>query len=316
MKKLILLLSLLFSGFAFGQQNTLTTTTLSSAVSLPSATSNGTLIIVASATGITKNTTGIYVDREFMQVNAVSGTLLTVTRGYANTRATTHLSGATVYVGSLNLFQAFPKNGSCTLANELVQPWIDVTTGYKYWCTDSLWVADPNFPSADGAGITGRFRYTTVPVGSVAYSGFGNDTTLVAGTFYCADVVVQRDITATGIAVLTGGTNGAASTGLIALYSAGGALIANSASAGAVTNGSVNTFQQRAFTATVTLRGPAEYFACYQQNNATDTLRTVAASTFPDVLTTSFTGVFSTIPATITVPTTFTANVGPIAYVY
>jgi hypothetical protein len=53
----------------------------------------------------------------------------------------------------------------------------------------------------------------------------------------------------------------------------------------------------------------------YQSNGTTDTLRTIAATTWADVLTTGVTGTFGTAPA-LTPPTTFTADKGPYAYVY
>lgn len=161
---------------------------------------------------------------------------------------------------------------------------------------------------------TGRFRYSTVAIGSVAYTSVGTAVSSVAGTLYCADVLVTRDMVATGIGVLNAGTV-ATSLGIVALYDSSGTLIANSAVAGAVTVGA-NVFQDRAFTAVTVIQGPAQYYACYQANNNTDNFRTVAASTMIDVLTRSATGTFGTVPLTITLPTTFTADVGPVAYIY
>ncbi len=164
-----------------------------------------------------------------------------------------------------------------------------------------------------GLAATGRSRFQTVPIGSVAYASMGNDTTLVSGTIYWAEVDIPINFTATGIAVLNGATVGT-NNGLVGLYNSGGVLVANSALAGALTAGA-NAFQTRAFAATYAAIGPGRYWVAYQANGATDTLRTVAASTFVDCLTKSATGTFGTLTA-LTVPTTFTANVGPIAYVY
>jgi hypothetical protein len=166
-----------------------------------------------------------------------------------------------------------------------------------------------------GAGevATGASTFSTVPIGSVAYSAFGNATTTVSGTIYWAEVFIPRNFVATGIAVLNGGTVGT-NNGIVALYSTTGALLANSALAGAVTAGA-NAFQTRNFTATYSTKGPARYFVAYQANGAVDNIRTIAASTFVTSLTSSATGTFGTLTA-LTVPTTVTANVGPIAYVY
>ena len=165
-----------------------------------------------------------------------------------------------------------------------------------------------------GESYTGRPKYSTVPIGSTAYASFGTDTTLVAGTIYWAEVFIPRNITLTGVGVLNGATVGT-DKWIVALYtSAGGTVAANSALAGTTSSGA-NAFQQIAFTSTYAAVGPARYWIAFQSNGTTDTLRTVAANTFVDVLTKSATGTFGTL-SSLTVPTTFTADVGPIAYVY
>ena len=160
--------------------------------------------------------------------------------------------------------------------------------------------------------VTGRSRFSTVPIGSVAYGSMGTDTTLVAGTIYWAELHIPRVLSLTGAAVLNGGTVGT-NNGLVGLYDSGGSLVANSALAGAVTASS-NAFQARAFTA-VYLAQPGRYWLAYQANGTTDTIRTIAVSTFIDALTTSATGAFGTLTQ-MTVPTTITADKGPIGYVY
>lgn len=290
----------------------LSTTTLSGAVTSTSVTT----IVLASTTGMTKGQTGLFVDREYMPVINISstGNVVTVIRGAGGTRAGTHANGAVVYFGNRNLFGSFPQAGSGTLANNPTDPLIDLSTGIRYFCKNSVWVADPNFPQNDGINGTGRFRFPTITFGSTAYASVGTAVSSVAGTIYFADVFVGRDFTATGVGILNAGTIGT-NLGIVALYDSGGVLLANSALAGAVTVGA-NAFQQYAFTATVAIQGPARYWIAYQANGATDNFRAVAASTFVDVLTKSQTGAFGTIPATFTVPTTFTADVGPAAYLY
>lgn len=159
---------------------------------------------------------------------------------------------------------------------------------------------------------TGRSRYASVPIGSVAYGSMGTNTTLVAGTIYWAEVAIGRQIQLTGIAVLNGATVGT-DNGVVALYDTNGQLVANSALAGAVTAGA-NAFQTRAFTTPVTVSA-GRYFIAYQSNGTTDTLRTIAVSTFIESLTASATGAFGTLTP-LTVPTTITADKGPIGYAY
>lgn len=164
------------------------------------------------------------------------------------------------------------------------------------------------------APFTGRFRFLTAPVGWAAYSSTGTNTTLVNGTTLYADLVILKpSVLLTGIGVLNGATVGT-DKGLVSLYDSAGNLLANSALAGATTSGA-NAFQQYAFTATYTTLNPGRFWIGYQSNGTTDTLRTIAASTWADVLTTGATGTFGTIAA-FTPPTTFTADKGPYAYVY
>lgn len=288
----------------------LSTTTLSAAITSTSVDT----IALTSTTGMTAGQTALFVDREYMPVIKVSTGLVKVMRGAGGTRSGTHANGATVWFGNRNLFGTFPQAGTGTLANNATDPLIDLSTGIRYFCKNSVWYADPNFPQSDGLNGTGRFRFPTITFGSTAYASVGTAVSSVAGTVYFADVFVGRDFTATGVGILNAGTIGT-NLGIVAVYDSGGVLLANSALAGAVTVGA-NAFQQYAFTATVALQGPARYWVAYQANGATDNFRCIAASTFVDVLTKSQTGAFGTIPATFTVPTTFTADVGPAAYLY
>jgi hypothetical protein len=165
-----------------------------------------------------------------------------------------------------------------------------------------------------GIAATGKSRFSTVPIGFTAYGSFGTNTTLVAGTTYWAEVFIPRNVTLTGIGVLNGATVGT-NKWVVGLYgSAGGSVLANSALAGATSSGA-DAFQELAFTGTYAAVGPARYWIAFQSDGTTDKARTIAASTFVDVLTKSATGSFGTLPS-LTVPTTFTADVGPAAYVY
>lgn len=160
--------------------------------------------------------------------------------------------------------------------------------------------------------LPGRRIFSTVPIGSVAYGSFGNNTTLVAGTHYCADVDVSRQLTVTAIGVLNGATAGGTDNHLVELFDGSGQLLGNSATAGVATTGT-NAFQERSLLSNVTIQ-PGLYFACVQSNGTTDTLRMQTTSTFVTTETKSIAGAFGTVLNTITVPTTFTTNVGPIAY--
>lgn len=146
-------------------QATLTSTTLSAPITSTSANT----ISVTSATGFTARTTFAFVDREYMAVVAVSGTSIRVIRGSSGTAATTHASGATIYVGPGTYFSGSDRAGSCTSTDELVLPVINIKTGTQYQCTGSLWVIS-NGPGTQGTGLTslGPNAAGTVDVGSTS----------------------------------------------------------------------------------------------------------------------------------------------------
>jgi hypothetical protein len=162
--------------------------------------------------------------------------------------------------------------------------------------------------------FNGRFRYCTITGNLGTLSSLGTSTTPVAGTVYYADVFIPETAKVlTGVGVLNAATVGT-NKWVVGLFDSSGALLANSALAGATTSGA-NAFQQVAFTATYTVKKPGRYWIGVQLDGTTDRFRTIAAATWIDVLTTSATGTFGTLAA-LTPPTTFTADVGPIAYVY
>jgi hypothetical protein len=191
MKKLINVLALALAGIAgeaalnqpFVQpanaQTALTETTLSAAVS----TTSGKVIQVASASGIAAPslTTGlsyqIYIDTELMDVESVSGTLITVRRGAGGTRAQTHASGTTVYAGVPNqAFFQYPQWGTCTASAQLVLPIIDYVDQYIENCVTSP--------------ITGVGQWNLVVQGTVNFpqpvqlsSDYSNATTTFSNVF-------------------------------------------------------------------------------------------------------------------------------------
>lgn len=132
--RILLALVLVASAVALPQAQTATTsTTLSSAVTSTSATT----IVVASATNVEAGG-ALFVDRELMDVTAVSSTTVSVRRGMSGTKAATHASGALVYVASKSqkagVFQSDQAWGTCTRAAEPFLPQVDTNTGSVWDC--------------------------------------------------------------------------------------------------------------------------------------------------------------------------------------
>ncbi len=335
-RNLLLLFAVVLLGMsaAFGQA-ILGTTTLSVAtgntVSSALTTGNLSIVTVASATGITaptpntSNVAGLatsetssylYVDRELMQVKSVSGTSITVVRGVGSTAAASHSSGALVFIVpnsaqtiwsgvDYGMAPAVPE-GSCTRVNELYLPRIQFSSGLISDCLNGQWVTGDALQTTR---VHSKLLYEPNP-GAVLYTSINTaGTTLVAGTFYCTEIQLGYSKLATGLAVLNGTTIGT-DNHLVALYDGGMNLLANSATAG-VLAATASNYQQISFTTPYYMVGPAQYFGCVQSNGTAATVRMLITSVQDQYLTTSKTGVFGTIPATITAPTTFTTAVGP-----
>lgn len=226
MKKNITIVSLVLvlASFAFGQTAT-TSTTLSAAVTDTS----GRVITVASATNInapsstdaTKSTV-LLVDGELMQVNAVNGTSITVMRGYAGSRASTHASGATVYVGvggGANIFTLYTKRGSCTASNESYLPQINTNIsspdfGLISDCFGSVWQYDLNLslykltlaPNAQRSGSSPTVGATT---SIVAQAGGASTAAATAGA-NGGPITVGSGAGGAGASTGTGGNGGTA----------------------------------------------------------------------------------------------------------
>ncbi len=172
-------------------------------------------------------------------------------------------------------------------------------------------------PSVPG----GKLKITNIPIGSVALASVGTNTA-DAIQLWVTDIWVPVNRYVTTVGVLQGGT---ATTDKIAalIYNSQGTLIASSAVAGVSLNGSANSFLSLTISLDgagnaiggVELYGPGQYYVAVQGNGtAAGAIQTVPAPYFDICAGSVAAGVFGTFPATITVPTTFTATKAPIVY--
>jgi hypothetical protein len=189
-------------------------------------------------------------------------------------------------------------------------PFVNAQTGNISDCLGGKWVKGPLAPLT-------QFRVFNPNTGGTAYTSINTSgTTLAATTMYCTELDLPTNKLLTGLAVLNGTSADGTDKHLVALYDAGGNLLANSALAGAATSGA-SVFQQFAFTSPFFAVGPASYFACMQTNGTTNTVRmAVTGGSADNILTKGVTGqTFGTLAA-FTAPTTFTTAVGPYVYAY
>lgn len=189
------------------------------------------------------------------------------------------------------------------------------------WTTNGV----PNLASATGAetasfdtNLVSGSNYQTASINlqqlalDISLYSTKLDKTMVAGTRYFTSVNIGVPQVFTGGIVEVGGTGG---TDLwnIELHSPTGATLATTLLTG-TTAGTANTWQQIAFTTTYTLTTPGIYYVVLQSNGTTAKFASLN-SPISSLLTGSATGTLGT-AASITVPTTYTANLGPKIVLY
>ncbi len=255
---------------SIGQQQgaqTLSTTTLSAAI--PPAVGSGitSQITLASLTNVTATVsigTVLWVDTEAMDVvtNSVppSGTTILVQRGAHGTRAQSHASGRTVYVGRPNLFQGYPVAGTCwTNAAQTtlppILPWLDITNGWRYDCkADGNWFRS-GIGSQWSAAITSSMGFCTGTAGS-AETEFLNGAACSGATTATYRYLVSTpgelaNLRVFSSAAVTGGTNkdvltvfkNGSATAITCTIAAAGTTCSDSTNGVALAVGDVITFQ-------------------------------------------------------------------------
>lgn len=315
---LVLMVALLLAPVLTHAQTILLPTTLSTAITTGAA---RTMVVVSGTSCIVGN--NAIIDRELVEItSAPTTTTLGIRRGVAGTVGVPHVSGAAVVCSVPQAFgpTSFAKvdqngnpTGSCTRNQQLYLPVFNLRFGTTNDCLGGTWVMGD---SNNGAFTASRFRIETAPSGGTVYTSLnGTGTATIATEVYCSEVFVPTNKLLTGIALLAGTAN-STDKHYVILYDSAGTALANSTVAGTTGNTTASAYQQYPFTQLYLAVGPAQYYACFQSNGTTDTVRMVVTGTQDNLLTKGQTGAtFGTIPA-LTVPTTFTTAVGPYAYLY
>lgn len=184
-------------------------------------------------------------------------------------------------------------------------PNITTTTGLEQSSFDTLAVGGAN-------PLTGSINLQQLSL-LLAYYSTRLDKTMVASTRYTSTVSVGAPATVTGVAVEVG-TTGGTDSWIVELHSPTGVVLATSTLSG-TTAGTASTFQQIAFTAPYTVTVPGVYSVCLISNGTTAKFASLNVPATSGVLTASSSGTFGT-SASITPPTTYTANLGPKVVLY
>jgi hypothetical protein len=167
--------------------------------------------------------------------------------------------------------------------------------------------------------LTGGIAQATAPHGFAnippATATTGTDTTPANGTQFVTSIFIPANKTLTGAAYLIGSVGGTDKV-YAALYSASGALLANSSvSSGGATVGTAANLQTLDFSSTYAAVGPAMYYVGISMNGNTARLRSVPAHCSGGIFAGSVSQTHGTVAA-ITAPTTFTADKAPYVFVY
>ncbi len=201
-------------------------------------------------------------------------------------------------------FQGLQENIDGTVTN------LDLFTGIQ--CERGIACSRLGGKMLLGAKTVAQSRWQTW---SPAALSSGTATQANTATVYLHQVFVPAYSTLSGLFVLNGATAGTDKY-IVGLYNSSGSLVAHSASAGAAISGTA-AFQSVAFTAAYTASGPSTYWAALWVSGVTDTFQTVpAAGAGWGLAGTVTTQSFGATPATLTLPTTFTADKGPVAFTY
>lgn len=218
----------------------------------------------------------------------ITGSTLTTGVFNGTVGATTPSTGSFT---SLTASTTFNATGAATLGSTLGVTGAITPTGGIVGAAGS--VARTVFHSGDNGATT-----TTT----------GTDTTPSTTTTYIAEVYIEGNCTLTGVSFLSGSAN--AGNIAVALANSAGVIVASS---GSVATAGTAAYQQVPFTGTYAAIGPAKYFILLQNNNTSNRFRSHILGNFGASTKTGET--FATF-TTVTAPTTFTTNVGPIADTY
>lgn len=136
----------------------------------------------------------------------------------------------------------------------------------------------------------------------------GTDTTPVVTETYLAEVFIGKNTRVTGLSLL----NGSAVAGNVVLFlaDANGNIVAQTAS---TAQSGTGAYQQIALPTSVEVLGPAKYFVGVQFNNVGARFRSLVLGNMGAG---KLTGQTFGAVMPFTPPTTFTANLGPIAATY
>jgi microcystin-dependent protein len=203
-----------------------------------------------------------------------------------------------------------PLGGSGTAVNN-VQPTIILKWIILALPAAALPAYGGGVPAASGYTVSPRCLHTGNNPATAGTDGTNLDA--VVTELYVCEVFIPSNVTLTGVAPFWGGaTNGNAK---VALFNSAGTRVALSASTN-VSGHTVDDYTRIAFSATYAAVGPATYYVGIICDDNTHDLNTHVIGNFGAGKITGLVYATEAGYASITVPTTFTTGLGPIATLY
>lgn len=174
-------------------------------------------------------------------------------------------------------------------------------------------VVTPTAGIAAAGGFTATPRNMHTGGNPAMAAADGTNLDIVVTELYVAEVFVPCNVTVTGVAYFAGAnTNG---NQKVMLFNSAGTRVAISASTD-VSSDTADSYTRIAFTSTYAAVGPATYYVGIIADDNTHDINTHVVGNFGAGKITGLVYATEAGYATITVPTTFTTGLGPIATLY
>ncbi len=220
-------IALVLSAVAAFGQTALTTTTLTANVTnrqiaIPVTATTG--MAVPANAGVAQGGIGspasytsslLYVDHELMQIAAINGLNVTVSRGFGGTKFAAHVSSSVIYVLPRVATFAYEPTGQCQRTLLTYVPVIVPSTGHKFDCL-GLTTAGQWFQTDSPGGTFGIVGSTVTPASTITPTGLIFATTSGATAIDTITVPAGWGV-GMSITIIPGGTGATTTSGNIGL---------------------------------------------------------------------------------------------------
>ena len=169
-------------------------------------TATAVVVTLGTTTGISAGNL-LFVEREAMLVQSISGSVATVIRGSQQTQPVAHIAGATVYAGPFSVFTRIDPTGYCNVPVTAVQ--INVATGNSSACSSNSWVTTLYGASGGSGGgavssVFGRTGAISATTGDYSFSQISGTESASQTAALTGDVTKSAGSAATTVTAIQG----------------------------------------------------------------------------------------------------------------